>query len=678
MIKKYSFLLPVFFAAFSFEYAAAQQIGLVKNINVHDHLNDGESSRPQHFIEMNGKLYFVATQDGQGIGNTVIWGTELWVTEGTDATTHLCADVDSGGYDGVFSKLCTINNKLIFAGRKNSAYRFWPLNIVDSMSGIEIFASDGTQAGTVLLKDIYPGYNSWSEQGMSSYPDIDGSYTDSINGKLYFTATSPDEGKELWVTDGTPVGTFLLKDIEPGAGTSDPFVLGAVNGKVLFVATAPDYGRELWITDGTSAGTTLFIDFAPGTASGGNISSTQSNNVQERCFVHNNKLFFNQGYNGERAVWVTDGTINGTNKINGVHWASGLIEFNNRLYFQGEVDSAYLNTPANISGSVYRLCSTDGTANGTQVIQKVSLPVSELYTFNNKLYFAGSNKYSAGASNNLNVELWGSDGTENGTTEVADLNPPLNPPQGMQTSSYPHGFLTINGKLYVQSTADSVYFTGFNPSPNYYQTYNIHSVDGNGTLNVVYSTPNWFFIAPVPTTNKADFVRGLQNGVIMATNDSLTKSGNDYFLYNFTGTWPPSGVTYPVPADFYLPYLRDLSSSFYLYNNKYYFGVQISGKIGIELYTFNPVTAGTGVKELKSTPHNLVLFPNPAGEYINVGLNENVMYQILNISGTQVRTGYMQKGNPRISLSGLPPGSYVLMTKKMNDEVQRAKFTVSK
>ncbi|MFN7195050.1 MAG: hypothetical protein ACK5UV_01000 [bacterium] len=72
-----------------------------------------------------------------------------------------------------------------------------------------------------------------------------------------FNASDETHGIELWITDGTPVGTSLLKDINPGTnggGGTGFTALG--NGKVVFAAYSAA-GFEPWVTDGTPAGTSL-------------------------------------------------------------------------------------------------------------------------------------------------------------------------------------------------------------------------------------------------------------------------------------------------------------------------------------------------------------------------------------------------------------------------------------
>lgn len=85
-----------------------------------------------------------------------------------------------------------------------------------------------------------------------------------LNGQVYFTANEANTGTELWSSDGTSLGTLIVKDIVPGAGGSQPANLTVFNGRLYFQATDPLYGTELWETDGTRAGTWIAADSVPG------------------------------------------------------------------------------------------------------------------------------------------------------------------------------------------------------------------------------------------------------------------------------------------------------------------------------------------------------------------------------------------------------------------------------
>jgi ELWxxDGT repeat protein len=118
----------------------------------------------------------------------------------------------------------------------------------DGVNGDELWRSDGTSAGTTLVKDIVTGSG-------SSNP----SYLANVNGTLFFRANDGVNGYELWQSDGTSAGTTLVKDIR-----SEPAVRIRFSDERERDAVLPRQdgtnGDELWKSDGTSAGTTLVKD----------------------------------------------------------------------------------------------------------------------------------------------------------------------------------------------------------------------------------------------------------------------------------------------------------------------------------------------------------------------------------------------------------------------------------
>src|SRR3712207_6417052 len=86
--------------------------------------------------------------------------------------------------------------------------------------------------------------------------------------ELLFSADDGSSGRELWITDGTEAGTRLLADIWPGGGPGAPSSLTPLgDGRAVFAAADPVRNTELWATDGTAAGTRLVLDI--NTASSG-------------------------------------------------------------------------------------------------------------------------------------------------------------------------------------------------------------------------------------------------------------------------------------------------------------------------------------------------------------------------------------------------------------------------
>lgn len=82
---------------------------------------------------------------------------------------------------------------------------------VTSANGLELWKSDGSETGTVLIKDILSGSTSSFPLNLTKAGTL-----------LYFTADDGVNGTEIWVSDGSSTGTFMLKDIIPGFSTSSP------------------------------------------------------------------------------------------------------------------------------------------------------------------------------------------------------------------------------------------------------------------------------------------------------------------------------------------------------------------------------------------------------------------------------------------------------------------------
>ena len=151
---------------------------------------------------------FVAFQNGFYFtatdGRYENFGRELWYSDGTSEGTLMVKDIKQGQNSSSPSSLVAVNNTLYFTAD-------------DGVHGSELWKSDGTENGTVMIKDIRPNNNS-SYNGPTNLIDF--------NGTLFFTATNDVDGYELWKSDGSEAGTIMVKDINPsGNGSpSDLFV----------------------------------------------------------------------------------------------------------------------------------------------------------------------------------------------------------------------------------------------------------------------------------------------------------------------------------------------------------------------------------------------------------------------------------------------------------------------
>jgi uncharacterized repeat protein (TIGR01451 family) len=207
---------------------------------------------------LGGMAFFSAATDAAG--------RELWKTDGTAAGTTLVKDILPGAGDGI---ALTYDNDDVDLGQEWAALGGKVIfAATDGASGQEPWVSDGTAAGTLPLGDLLPG-------ALGSEP----LWATAAAGRVFFVADDgglSGHGRELWTTDGTPAGTSLLIDIEPGAGSSLPSELTAVGRVLLFSAWDAVHGRELWVSDGTAAGTARLQDIAPGTLSSSPLGITLS------------------------------------------------------------------------------------------------------------------------------------------------------------------------------------------------------------------------------------------------------------------------------------------------------------------------------------------------------------------------------------------------------------------
>jgi ELWxxDGT repeat protein len=183
----------------------------------------------------------------------------------------------------------------------------------DPIRGREMWRTSGLSANTVFVADVEPALFAPGVP-FSSYPN---QFT-SLQSRVLFSATTQLHGAELWTTDGTAVGTTLLKNIRLGSQSSNPRIAGEINGSVLFFADDGIHGFELWRTDGTPSGTQLVRDIRPGLADG--VASIVRSTIRSwdptSACVYDGRLYFaaDDGRFGSE-LWVSDGSSEGTFRI---------------------------------------------------------------------------------------------------------------------------------------------------------------------------------------------------------------------------------------------------------------------------------------------------------------------------------------------------------------------------
>lgn len=215
-------------------------------------------------------------------------GGDASVTSGAAAIARMTSDEIKAALRKV-TKAVLPNSKFthptLFRGKL-----FFNLN--DDAHGHELWESDLTEAGTRLVKDIWPGKEDGYPHSLAVFRDA-----------LYFSADDGVAGKEVWRSDGTAAGTVLLKDVRQGSEHSYAQSLaGCESAGLFFGADDGEHGFELWRSDGSTEGTKMLIDITKGSADSA-LSSLE-------CDKKDGLLKFMV----EQQHWVSDGTVFGTKK----------------------------------------------------------------------------------------------------------------------------------------------------------------------------------------------------------------------------------------------------------------------------------------------------------------------------------------------------------------------------
>lgn len=368
---------------------AQYQFTIVDDINP-----ESGNSFPKFPIETNGSLYFNATNNNQ---------EKLYrTTNGTNA--ELVSDINgTSGYDPI--PFAAINNKLLFFATTSAA-------------GTELFVTDGTNSGTSILKDIYPG-----DTGILSNFIRDQFAV--LNSELYFWTKGQDNKYFLWKTDGTTTGTLQITPDNDGFFyPSDVMIV--YNNMIYFDARKNSFDNynKLFRTDGTASGTVLFQDI-PITI------NTESNPTD--FIVYNNLLYYSAGNdNGAfgKELWRTNGTVDGTelvadifpNNITNTSKSSSpahFIIFNDELYFRAKGFSTEGNQ--SIGNELFKYNPNDGV-----VLVKEFYPGTLSGIATGKPFFIMDNilyVIARDGSTGVFEELWKStDGTTSGVSKAITLS----------------------------------------------------------------------------------------------------------------------------------------------------------------------------------------------------------------------------------------------------------------
>lgn len=464
----------------------------------------------------------------------------------------------------------------------------------DGTAGYELWRSDGTFSGTYMVKDIWPGIQSSQPNNFIEF-----------NGLLYFQATSPTTGAELWKTDGSSVGTILVSDIEPGFNGSQPENFVILGNKLFFKGVTLTHGFEIMVYDLVANNTSLFTEYVLGSSSSNPAVLVSSGGM----------LFFSEeipGYGHE--LLVSDGIsshiiedINqGSNSSINIYYKDACF-FNNKLLIT-----------ANNGTSHFELFQTDGLT--FELVKDISpagssIP-SEFCLVDSVVYFSAWGQPEG-------IELWRTNGSSQGTYLVTDINSSASNQHSepINLISFNHELLFtasngINGKELWKSNGTS---TG----TVLVKDINTGSGDSNINELTVYGSKVYF---------------------------EATDSINGSELWSSDGTELGTAIV----ADLY-PGSQSGSAKRITHAGGKLFFFADDGTSGMELWAYNPPLNNPEYKVNRSH-----YYPNPTNGILHLELESEGLVIITDLLGNVIFIRRVQPNEDVLDISHLAEGLYIV------------------
>lgn len=338
------------------------------------------------------------------------------------------------------SQLCAVGSSIFFVAN-------------DPYAGQELWKSNGTLAGTDLVRDIVPGTGNAQIRLLTPF-----------NGTPYFFAETDSSGYGLWKSDGTEDGTEEVVTLN-GSWPGLPPVI--VNGTMYFCAWGANV-MELWKSDGTADGTVAVAEFDVTSLSGltGVGGILYFNTYDPNAPEPNQKM----------SLWKSDGTADGTVSVFAGYYVGEMANLNGTLLFSADYSPA-------ANEHYGALWTTTGQPAETSMLQHFTAANTSVP---GQLTSAGDNVFFSAwddAGTVLNTQVWQSDGV---SVSLSD-----------ETSYRPWDLISVNGLLLFKALyndQDSAVHCGLYAAsgtqtsrlaeinPHIFYSYSSSQADVDGTL----------------------------------------------------------------------------------------------------------------------------------------------------------------------------------------------------
>ena len=610
------------------------------------------------------------------------------------------------GKGDVGKKLTVIGDYLLFTGE-------------DATNGEEVWVYNGVDDPTVL-KDIAAGAASSDPNFLE--PSLDGT-------KVFFSAND-GTGPELWVTDGTAAGTMMVQDLNPGGG-SEPDMITAYKDGVLFrakdVIAAGQGKSHLFYSDGSTIVNVARIELRKE-------GDTKWKDIQVSYDGQKAFFVADDGVHGFE-MWSYDGTTcqltldigdeadpdnpaEGSTVSTKIEWPIAIN--NEQCMFRAQTPAKWLgdDDPGNINDIHEELWITDGTADGTYLLGDFNQAIEDvtdadgnvLYQRTRNTQFAYplilKGMVMARADDGVhNVELCKFDNIPynnplSKSQHLVDMNEPE--PNGNNGPAWTEANAVWNN-IWIAFVNHNWPSESFDPGngDNINHEMVIYdptgSADGSDTVYAVadFWGPDdglqrgWGKPWPVGANRRVYFSGRAAEGSddwSLYYLETLEEDPTHTPVFLFNG---PGDATSYIKVN-YNEKLAFMTSSpagegepdikkLYVYDD----GLDKSNAItdhgngpdDMVPYFQSPGNIKTSVAQLKAM--NFSVYPNPASEIISISMDEDrAECKIVNNSGQIVWKGEVFN-NKTIDVSGFSPGSYILMV-KTNAGVARKQLIIAK